>query len=138
LTGTPLENKLEELYSIVQFVDDRRLGPAFQFLHEHRVVDETGKLQGYRHLDKIRERLRPILLRRTRAEVLGQLPARTDSTVFVEMSPAQRGPYDEQKASLARLLQKKYLTEVERRRIMGCLTNMRMLCDSTFLLDHET
>src|SRR5262249_11180925 len=39
LTGTPLENKLEELYSIVQFVDDRRLGPAFQFLHEHRVED---------------------------------------------------------------------------------------------------
>ena len=37
LTGTPLENKLEELYSIVQFVDDRRLGPAFQFLHDHRV-----------------------------------------------------------------------------------------------------
>ncbi len=43
LTGTPLENKLEELYSIVQFVDDRRLGPAFQFLHDHRVLDERGQ-----------------------------------------------------------------------------------------------
>ena len=42
LTGTPLENKLEELYSIVAFVDDRRLGPAFQFLHDHRLVDETA------------------------------------------------------------------------------------------------
>src|SRR5207247_6594375 len=76
LTGTPLENKLEELYSIVQFVDDRRLGPAFQFLHEHRVIDESGKLLGYRHLDRIREKLAPILLRRTRAEVLTQLPER--------------------------------------------------------------
>ena len=42
LTGTPLENKIEELYSIVQFVDDRQLGPAFQFLHDHRVLDEIG------------------------------------------------------------------------------------------------
>src|SRR5262249_60317710 len=55
LTGTPLENKLEELYSIVTFVDDRRLGPAFPFLHDHRVLDDKGKLRGYRNLDKIRE-----------------------------------------------------------------------------------
>jgi superfamily II DNA or RNA helicase len=138
LTGTPLENKLEELYSIVQFVDDRRLGPAFQFLHDHRVLDEKGNLLGYRNLDKIREKLQPILLRRTRGEVLSQLPARTDQTLYVELSDAQRGPYDEQKTSLARLLAKKYLTELDRRRILCCLANMRMLCDSTFLFDKET
>jgi SNF2 family DNA or RNA helicase len=46
LTGTPLENKLEELFSVVEFVDGRRLGPAFRFLHEHRVEDEKGHLQG--------------------------------------------------------------------------------------------
>src|SRR5829696_1528641 len=106
LTGTPLENRLEELYSIVQFVDDRRLGPAFEFLHEHRVLDDKGNLTGYRNLDKIRERLAPILLRRTKAEVLGQLPERTDSTRFVELSEAQRTLYDEQQVNLARLLGK--------------------------------
>src|SRR4029077_2137592 len=104
LTGTPLENKIEELYSIVQFVDDRRLGPAFQFLHDHRVVDDKGTLLGYRHLDKLREKLEPILLRRTRAEVLTQLPERTDNTVYVEMTEAQRIPYAEQRAALARLV----------------------------------
>src|SRR5262249_55960179 len=106
LTGTPLENKLEELYSIVQFVDDRRLGPAFQFLHDHRMLDDQGKLLGYRNLDKIREKLTPILLRRTRAEVLSQLPGRTDNTVYVELTEAQRGPYAEQQATLARLTAK--------------------------------
>src|SRR5262249_1902192 len=138
LTGTPLENKLEELYSIVQFVDDRRLGPAFQFLHDHRVIDDKGKLVGYRNLRSIREKLEPILLRRTRQEVLSQLPARTDSTVFVELAEAQRGPYTEQQTTLARLLAKKYLTEIDRRRILCCLANLRMLCDSTFLLDRAT
>jgi SNF2 family DNA or RNA helicase len=138
LTGTPLENKLEELYSIVQFVDDRRLGPAFQFLHDHRVRDEYGNLKGYRNLDRIRERLAPILLRRTRGEVLSQLPARTDTTVWVEMSEAQRGPYAGQQQTLAVLLQKKYLTEVDRRRILACVQNLRMLCGSTYLFDKET
>src|SRR5262249_13679569 len=138
LTGTPLENKLEELYSIVQFVDDRRLGPAFQFLHDHRLLDADGKLIGYRNLDKVREKLAPILLRRTREEVLSQLPARTDPTVYVEMADAQRAPYGEHSHTLARLLQKKYLTEVDRRRILASITNLRMLCDSTFLLDKQT
>jgi superfamily II DNA or RNA helicase len=138
LTGTPLENKLEELYSIVQFVDDRRLGPAFQFLHEHRVVDDKGKLIGYRNLDKIRQQLEPIFLRRTRAEVLKQLPGRTDKLAFVEMTDQQRGPYVEQQTTLARLLHKKYLTEMDRRRVMCCITNMRMLCNSTYLYDKQT
>jgi SNF2 family DNA or RNA helicase len=138
LTGTPLENRLDELYSIVQFVDDRRLGPAFQFLHDHSVRDADGKLLGYRNLDKIREKLQPILLRRTRAEVLSQLPARTDNTVYVEMADAQKTAYAEHQYTLARLLQKKYLSEVDRRRILACLANLRMLCDSTFLLDKQT
>ncbi len=138
LTGTPLENKLEELYSIVQFVDDRRLGPAFQFLHDHRVLDAEGKFVGYRNLDRLREKLEPILLRRTRAEVLPQLPARTDTTVWVEMAEEQRRLYAEHQQTLARLTQKKYLTEIDRRRIIACITNLRMLCDSTWLLDRTT
>jgi SNF2 family DNA or RNA helicase len=48
LTGTPLENKLEELFSVVEFIDGRRLGPAFRFLQEHRMEDEKGHLLGYR------------------------------------------------------------------------------------------
>lgn len=138
LTGTPLENRLEELYSIVQFVDDRRLGPAFEFLHEHRVLDADGNLVGYRHLDRIRERLGPILLRRTRAEVLGQLPERTDSTQFVELSEAQRGPYEEQRTNLVRLVAKPVQTDLDRKRILACIVNMRLLCDSTFLFDKQT
>jgi superfamily II DNA or RNA helicase len=138
LTGTPLENRLEELYSIVQFVDDRRLGPAFEFLHEHRVLDAKGNLVGYRHLDRIREKLAPILLRRTRSEVLGQLPERTDSTRFVELTDSQRVPYEEQRTNLARLLAKPVLNDLDRKRILASIVNMRLICDSTFLFDKQT
>lgn len=138
LTGTPLENKLEELYSIVQFVDDRRLGPAFQFLHEHRQLDEQGRLVGYRNLERIRERLAPILLRRTRAEVLSQLPARTDNTITVELADQQRQLYDKQLTSLAQLVHKQHLSDLDHKRILACIANLRMICNSTFLIDKQT
>jgi SNF2-related domain/Helicase conserved C-terminal domain/SWIM zinc finger len=138
LTGTPVENKLEELYSIVQFVDERRFGPAFQFLHDHRVLDENHNLKGYRNLERIREKLAPVFLRRTRGEVLTQLPSRTDNTVFVELADHQRGPYEDQRAALARLLQKNFLTDLDRKRILAAIVNMRMVCDSLFLLDKQS
>ena len=50
LTGTPLENKLEELFSVVEFVDGRRLGPAFRFLHEHRMEDSERPFAGVSRL----------------------------------------------------------------------------------------
>ena len=52
LSGTPLENRLDELYSVVEFIDDRRLGPAFRFFNQHRVVDEKGKVLGYKNLGR--------------------------------------------------------------------------------------
>jgi superfamily II DNA or RNA helicase len=142
LTGTPLENKLEELFSVVEFVDGRRLGPAFRFLQEHRMEDENGKLLGYRGLDQIHRKLEPILLRRTRKEVLKDLPPRTDQVFRVPLTKEQAEPYWEQHDILARLMHKwqskGWLSEIDLRRITCCLQNMRMLCNSTFLFDKRT
>ena len=142
LTGTPLENKLEELFSVVEFVDGRRLGPAFRFLQEHRMEDENGKLLGYRGLDQIHCKLEPILLRRTRKEVLKDLPPRTDQIFRVPLTKEQAEPYWEQHDILARLMHKwqskGWLSEIDLRRITCCLQNMRMLCNSTYLFDKRT
>jgi SNF2 family DNA or RNA helicase len=142
LTGTPLENKLEELFSVVEFIDGRRLGPAFRFLHEHRTEDENGKLIGYRGLDKIHDQLAPILLRRTRQQVLKDLPKRTDQVLHVALTPQQAKPYWEQNDILGALMRKwerqGWLSEIDQKRILCCLQNMRMLCNSTFLFDKKT
>ena len=74
LTGTPLENRLEELISIIQFVDQHRLGPTWRMLDEHQMRDEVGRVVGYRALDRIGQTLAPVMLRRRKAEVLTQLP----------------------------------------------------------------
>jgi SNF2 family DNA or RNA helicase len=142
LTGTPLENKLEELFSVVEFVDGRRLGPAFRFLQEHRMEDEKGHLQGYRGLDRIHAQMAPILLRRTRAEVLKELPERTDQIFRVPLTPEQAEPYYEQSEILGQLMRRwerqGWLSEIDQKRVLCCIQNMRMLCNSTFLFDKKT
>ena len=143
LTGTPLENRLEELVSIVQFVDQHCLGPTFRLLHEHQVRDpETGRVVGYRDLDRIGRTLAPILVRRRKAEVLSQLPPRLENTLFVPMTPEQWRHHEENRELVGRLVAKwrrqRFLAEVDQRRLMIALQNMRMACDSTYLLDGRT
>jgi superfamily II DNA or RNA helicase len=142
LTGTPLENRLEELHSIVEFVDRFRLGPAFRFLAEHQHVDECGKVIGYRNLSKISATLEPILVRRTKQEVLTELPERLEKKFLVQMTPQQMERHEENREIVARIVAKwrryRFLSDADQRRLMIALQNMRMACNSTYLLDHTT
>jgi len=142
LTGTPLENRLEELISIVQFVDRYRLGPTYRLLHDHQVRDEHGKVVGYKGLDKIGQTLAPVLIRRQKDEVLSQLPGRIDNNIFVPMTEKQREHHSENQEVVARIVDKwrryKFLSEADQRRLMIALQRMRMSCDSTYLVDHTT
>ncbi len=142
LTGTPLENRLEELISIVQLVDQHRLGPTWRLLHQHQQVNEVGRVIGYRELDQIGQTLKPIMLRRRKAEVLTQLPERVDNTLFVPMTEQQRKHHDENGDIVARIVKRwrksGYLSDSDQRLLTCALQNMRMSCNSTWLLDHET
>ena len=142
LTGTPLENKLEELISIVQFVDQHRLGPTWKLLHEHQVKDEFGRVTGYTELEKIGQTLVPILIRRRRSEVLTQLPSRTDQNLLVPMTELQMVHHQENADIVAQIVKRwrrtKFLSDKDQRRLTCALQNMRMSCNSTYLLDQET
>jgi len=142
LTGTPLENRLEELHSIVEFVDRHHLGPLFRFLDHHRLINEEGKASGYKNLNEIGKSLETIMVRRNRQEVLPQLPGRIDKNYFVPMTPQQMAVHDEYNELVARLMNKwrkhHFLTEEEKRRLMISLQKMRMVCNSTYLLDEAS
>jgi len=71
-----LSIRLEELVSIVQFVDQYRLGPTYRLLHEHQTRDQYGKVVGYRNLDRIGKSLQPIPVRRPKDRGPDQPPAR--------------------------------------------------------------
>jgi superfamily II DNA or RNA helicase len=142
LTGTPLENRLEELHSIVEFVDRYHLGPSFRFLADHQQLDEDGRVVGYRNLSSISKTLEPILLRRTKDQVLTELPKRMEEHLFLPMTPEQMAHHEENRSIVARIVQRwrrtKYLSEADQRRLTCALQNMRMSCNSTYLLDPAT
>src|SRR5437867_7874496 len=137
LSGTPLENRLDELYSVVQFIDDRRLGPAFRFYNHHRTVDAKGKVLGYKHLGDLRENLRPVLLRRTRESVRQQLPPRTHEIVRITPTHEQLRIHDSHMWIVNRITRKKFLTEMDLLRLQKHLLMCRMSANSTFLVDKQ-
>lgn len=137
LSGTPLENRLDELFSVAEFIDDRRLGPAFHFFHRHRVVDERGKVLGYKNMDDLRQRLAPMLLRRTRQSVLGQLPPRMTEIVRITPTDEQAVLHGEHMRVVSSIVRKKYITEMDLLRLQKALLMCRMAANSTFLVTKE-
>jgi len=138
LTGTPLENRIDEVYSIVQYLDPKILGPLFRFNRDFYVLDERGRPTDYKNLDELRRRLEPVMLRRRKDMVEDQLPGRTIGTYFVAMSGEQRLRYDDFEAPAARLIhqaQRRPLTPKEFDRLQQLLACMRMVCDTPYILD---
>lgn len=137
LSGTPLENRLDDLFSVAEFIDEHRLGPAFHFFHRHRVVDEHGKVLGYKNLDELRRRLAPMLLRRTRQGVMAQLPPRTTEIVRITPTGEQADLHGEHMRIVSSIVRKKYLTEMDLLRLQKALLMCRMAANSTFLVNKE-
>jgi superfamily II DNA or RNA helicase len=137
LSGTPLENRIDELFSVVEFIDDRRLGPAFRFFNRHRVVDEKGKLLGYKNLDELRDKLKPIMLRRTRKQVVKDLPPRTNQILRIPPTEEQLELQKGHRLIVQTIIQKRYLTEMDLLRLQKALLMCRMCANSTFLVDKQ-
>ena len=87
LTGTPVENHIGELWSIFEFLNPGQLGSAARL--RRFLADGRGSS------DLVARAVRPYLLRRTKAEVLSDLPEKTEQTLFVELGEEQRKAYDE-------------------------------------------
>ncbi len=142
LTGTPLENKMQELYSLVQFIDPLQLGSLYNFISAHEQTDETGKVVGYKNLHEVKEKLQHILLRRTKKQVLSQLPARIDKNLFVDITNEQKIIHNEYAEVVMKLVTRwkkiGFLKEEDRQRLMIALNMMRMVCNSTYILDQQT
>jgi len=91
LTGTPLENHLGELFNVVDAAIPGLLGSEQVFRERFRRPIESKR--GLERLSLLTRLLAPFLLRRTRASVLGDLPAREEITEYVDLSGPERKRY---------------------------------------------
>lgn len=140
LTGTPLENRLEDLYSLVQFLDPDLLTPLWRFAADHFLISrrKKGDIQGYKNLDQVRNRLRPLVIRRRKEEVLDQLPEVIVNDYYIDLAEEQAEVHAGFSRILLPLLAKKFLTQIDLRRIQVLLLKMRQVCNSTYLIDRKT
>lgn len=90
-SGTPVENHLGELWNLFRFINPSLLGSHEQFHQRFAVPIEKGDKQAKAHLKKL---LQAFILRRTKAQVLSELPARTEINLQVELSDEERHLYE--------------------------------------------
>jgi len=146
VTGTPLENSLTDLRALFALTAPGLFPSARRFREEYVQPIEQGKVpeneEGgeyrQRRLERLRRRIRPLMLRRTKDLVAADLPEKQVQEVFVELSPAHRARYD---AVLQRERQKLLglLADLDRNRfiVFRSLTMLRMLALSPQLIDEN-
>lgn len=108
LTGTPLENHLGELWALFNLLMPGWLGDSRQFTRHYRQPIESQPDSP--RLTQLRQRIRPFLLRRRKEDVTRELPAKTEITHWVSLSPAQRDRYE----TLRLALDHKVRAEIQR------------------------
>ncbi len=141
LTGTPLENRLEDLYSLMQVVDQHVLGPLWRYLNDYHITDDKGKVLGYRNLSDLRQRIRPVMLRRSRDIVSDQLPGRITTRLDITLTSRQQELHDGALSTAGRyaaIAATRPLTPTERNKMLAALQSARMACDAAGLVDKET
>ncbi|PVI03724.1 hypothetical protein DM02DRAFT_225525 [Periconia macrospinosa] len=112
LTGTPLQNSLQELLSILAFLmpdifntEEVREGVAVAFKHKAKVTesDSHDTLLSTQRINRARSMMTPFVLRRKKAQVLKHLPKKTCRVEYCELTPIQKKIYDEQLKKLERV-----------------------------------
>ncbi|HVZ86386.1 MAG TPA: DEAD/DEAH box helicase [Polyangia bacterium] len=96
LTGTPVENRLEELWSLMHFTNRGLLGGRSDFTDRHARPIADGQPGAAAAL---RQRVRPFLLRRLKQDVAPELPPRTDAVLRIELGDGERAVYDAVRAA---------------------------------------
>jgi SNF2 family DNA or RNA helicase len=123
LTGTPLENRLDDLYSLMQVVDPHVFGPLWRFNQDFTSLDERGRVQGYRNLTELRARIAPHFLRRARRRCCCSSRSHRQPAHRAARRRAARHPR-RRRAAVARtlaILKRRPLSPIEEKRLMAAL-----------------
>ncbi len=134
LTGTPVENRPDDIWAIFDFLAPGFLGSVRAF--RKRYARPISRSEGDA-LSLLRTRVQPLVLRRLKSEVAKELPPKVESIVRCDMNPAQRALYDHVAGELRESVQKKIeQVGIERAHldILAALTRLRQICCDPSLL----
>lgn len=131
LTGTPLENHLGELWAHFHFLIPDLFGDEKEFASELQAAEVD-----LRHLNRIKKKIRPFLLRRKKAEVARDLPEKIEQVVWVEMAESQRRIYEQFLSGVRKKVQAEGMGK-SRMEVLEALLRLRQICCHPLLLSGQ-
>lgn len=141
LTGTPVENRLDDLYSLLQLIDRNVLGPLWKFNLDFARQNDRGRIIGYKNLSVLRDRIAPVVVRRRKEDVLAELPPLTEQTRYTPLTPEQSElemRYRQTAAILMQTAERRPLMKAEQDQLMMALLKARQACDAAELCDPKS
>lgn len=94
LTGTPVSNSPDDIYSIIDWISPGYLGHWPQFRERYCILDFWKNVVGYKNLSELADLIKPLMLRRTKEEVLKELPKKTSQDIIFSLSEEEQKVYD--------------------------------------------
>ncbi len=138
LTGTPIENSVEDIWSQMQFLNPGLLGGISSFRKNYKLPIE--KENDFEKLRTLQAMLKPFILRRTKGQVAGELPEKTEQIIYCDMPEKQRVLYEEVKSSYRNAILEnivKFGVQKSRMQILKGLTELRQLANHPQLTGHD-
>jgi SNF2 family DNA or RNA helicase len=136
LSGTPIENSLDDLWSQMQFINPNILGSYSFFAENYKLPIE--KKQDESSLLELKNLISPFILRRTKEQVLKDLPELSEQIFYCEMEPEQEKLYEEEKSKARNSLLKTDGSGVDKINIINTLMRLRQLSNHPKMIDSKS
>lgn len=136
LSGTPIENSLDDLWSQMQFINPDILGSYAFFMENFK--NPIEKKQNEEVLNELKNLIQPYILRRTKEQVLKDLPELTEQIYYCEMDPEQEKLYEKEKSKARNFLLKTDGSSPDKISIINTLMKLRQLSNHPKMVDQES
>ena len=136
LSGTPIENSLDDLWSQMQFINPNILGSYAFFAQNYKLPIE--KKQDQNSLWELKNLIKPFILRRTKEQVLKDLPELSEQIFYCEMEPEQEKLYEEEKSKARNALLKTDGSGIDKINIINTLMRLRQLSNHPKMIDSKS
>ena len=136
LSGTPIENSLSDLWSQMQFINPEILG-SYAFFVQH-FKNPIEKLHNEKALSELKKIVQPFILRRTKNEVLHDLPELTEQIIYCDMSENQQSWYEEEKSKARNELLDISAAQGNSLHVLNVLMRLRQLSNHPKLISGDS